>query len=210
MLKLILRYSIWRICRRSYVEFPCKVSLDSRLGKNVKIFGGAKIGASVIDDYSYVSEGCQVERTRIGRFCSIGPETMIGLGEHPLTLISTHPSFYRSDASGREDLGATSEVKEYSHTNIGNDVWVGARALIRAGVCIGHGSVVAAGAVVVKDVAPYSVVGGVPAKLLKTRFSEDTCNRLLRSKWWDLPPHELRKHAATFSNPVGFLNSLGF
>ncbi|MDE6871395.1 MAG: CatB-related O-acetyltransferase [Bacteroidales bacterium] len=127
----------------------------------------------------------------IGKFCSIGPEVLIGgLPSHPLNLKSTFPGFYQKDSSfyGVEPEYEYNEP-EFKQVTIGNDVWIGARAMILDGVCVGDGAVIGAGAVVTKDVPPYAIVGGVPAKIIKFRFAEPEILDMLKSQWWNDPKY---------------------
>ena len=113
----------------------------------------------------------------------------IGMHEHPVYAISTSPATY-----GRRNLfGMPPACDDFpAPPTIGNDVWIGSLALILQGVTIGDGAIVADGAVVTKDVAPYSIVGGTPAKLIKMRFDKDIITYLAQLRWWDLPPEELK------------------
>ncbi len=121
--------------------------------------------------------------TEIGSFSSLADNISIGLGEHPLGYLSTSPYFYQERLGWRE---GSSEVFARP-CNIGSDVWIGQNAIIREGVSIGHGAVIGAGAVVLRDVPPYAIVAGVPARILRFRFSEEEIASLLRLQWWDLP-----------------------
>lgn len=137
--------------------------------------------------------GCNVvvgdNRTTIGKFCSIAANVVIGAGEHPLNYLSTSPFFYN------EALGFAKGAREIylSPVHVGNDVWICDNVFIKGGVTIGDGAVLAAGAVVTKDVPPYAVVAGVPAKVLKYRFAPDIVQRLLASKWWDLSDETIKR-----------------
>ena len=135
--------------------------------------------------FSYVGRETQVYHARIGSFTSIGPQVLIGLGEHPADgFVSTHPMFYSDRGQSNPVLVEKPLFEEMPVTEIGNDVWIGARAILRTGVKIGDGAIVAAGAVVVKDVEPFSIVGGVPAKHIRYRFSKEEIERIQRSEWW--------------------------
>ena len=139
-------------------------------GAGVVICAGARLHDVDIAGYSYVGVASQIQYASIGRFCSIAPEVRIGLGRHPTGLVSTYPGLYRSGASAAVRFGGTAVFDEYLPVRIGNDVYVGTRAMVVDGVEIGDGAVVAAGAVVTKNVPPYAIVGGVPARVLKMRF----------------------------------------
>jgi virginiamycin A acetyltransferase len=144
----------------------------------------ARIGA-----YTFLRGGYVQNVKSIGRFCSIAKGFVIGLGEHPLSYLSTHPFQYEKVFPFWEEAkNFTSTVEpEQMKSNpvIGNDVWIGANVTVLRGVSIGDGAVIAAGAVVHRNVEPYEVVGGVPAKHIKYRFDEDVRKKLLELKWWN-------------------------
>ncbi|MEX6501455.1 CatB-related O-acetyltransferase [Pseudomonas zhanjiangensis] len=130
---------------------------------------------------TYIRDGGTLAQVdAIGRYCSIGKNVYIGLARdlHPIHWVTTHPV---AEAGGMAKHHAVS-----ANVSIGHDVWIGRDVLIMAGVKIGTGAVVAAGSVVVRDVSPYSIVGGNPARTIKQRFSDDLIERLLASGWWDI------------------------
>jgi acetyltransferase-like isoleucine patch superfamily enzyme len=133
-----------------------------------------------LGDYSYFAKNAQVANTTIGKFCSIGPNFCSGLGIHPTDGVSTHPMFYRG------------EMAEHKPVTIGNDVFIGANVTVLDGVTIGDGAVIGAGAVVSKDIPPYAIVGGVPARLIRYRFDMDTIQQLLDKQWWNLQHEKLQ------------------
>ncbi len=152
-----------------------------------------------------------VSYATIGSFCSVGPGSVIGgLGDHPTHMISTNPVFY----STLQQCGMTfSDANYYSEmkpVTIKHDVWVGANVLILGGVTVGNGAVIAAGAVVTKDVPDYAIVGGVPAKIIKYRFSEPDILSLLHLKWWTMHDSVLSEHVAYFraGDVKGLVDSL--
>jgi len=184
------------------------VSLDTKLDKYVKILPRCKIGKCKIGRYTYIGNDCDFARTEIGAFTSIGPQVICGMGSHPLDFISTYPGFYKKEASGSEWLGNLIEFKDQKETIIGSDVWIGVRAIIVAGINIGHGSVIAAGSVVTKDVPPYAIVAGVPARVVRYRFSQDEINLFLKSKWWDFPIESIKNSAKYCHEPNEFIADL--
>ena len=126
-------------------------------------------------------------KLRIGRYCSIADDVNIMLGgNHRLDFVTTYPFGAMTgvwpEAAGRDDYAATR-----GDVTIGNDAWLGSGCMIMSGVTIGDGAVIAARAVVTKDVPPYGIVGGNPAKLIRRRFNDATVERLLAARWWDLP-----------------------
>lgn len=194
--------------KKCKISFSAKVSLDTAIGTGVKILDHSKLGSCKIGNYTYIGSSCSFERTTIGSFCSIGPEVICGMGSHPLDFISTYPGFYSKDASGAESLGTTFHFEEKKSVQIGSDVWIGARAIIMGGVKIGVGSVIAAGAIVTKDVPDFAIVAGVPATVKKYRFKPDIISQISQSKWWNLPIEQLKQASQYSDNPTKFLDVL--
>jgi acetyltransferase-like isoleucine patch superfamily enzyme len=135
-----------------------------------------------------------IQNANIGKFCSIANNVLIGLGNHPLNFFSTSPLFYKK-INPLKIILVSNELyfDEYKPIHIGNDVWIGTNAIILDGVNIGNGAVIASNSVVTKNVEPYSIVGGVPAKLIKYRFTEDKISELMKERWWELSLCEIKK-----------------
>ncbi len=157
---------------------------NSKLGMYNTLYDNITISNSEIDDYVYVSQRTRINNTKIGKFCSIGPEVEIGLGKHPVNYVSTFPAFFSIKKQCQFTFCNENKYIESEPIEIGNDVWIGSRAIIVDGIKIGDGAIIGAGAVVTKNVEPYEVVGGVPAKTIKFRFSPEVIKNLLESKWW--------------------------
>lgn len=142
--------------------------------------------------FTYVS-GATIGNADIGAFCCIGPGALIGgMGRHPTEWLSTHPAFYSTNEQAGLYFAEKDAYEEWLPTIIGNDVWIGARTLILEGITIGSGAIIAAGSIVTKDVPPYAIVGGVPAKIIRYRFSPEVIAELLDWCWWDLPDTALK------------------
>lgn len=151
--------------------------------------------------HSYCAPGCQLSHCTIGRFCSIGPEVTIGLGIHPTDRVSTFPGFYSGNRH-TANFGSDPAVEEHRSTVVGNDVWIGARVIIPGGVTIGDGAVIAAGAVVTKDVPRYAIVGGVPARVIRYRFVSEVVDEVVRLQWWNWSDDRIRSCAHLFHDPT--------
>ncbi len=145
----------------------------------------AEISDSHLGEYSYLAQYSIANKTEIGKFCSIGHGAYVGLWEHN-TVVTTH-SFYLYETSGGFVKGFKSYDKCAVTTHLGNDVWIGANAVVLKGRHIGDGAIVGAGAVVTKDVPPYAIVVGNPARVVKYRFDAANVDFLCRLKWWDFP-----------------------
>lgn len=141
---------------------------------------------SSLGNFTYISTGTRITRTSLGAFCSIGPECMIGLGKHPSQIfISTHPVFFSTLNQSGITFSDRSYFNEFQSIEIGNDVWIGARSIVLDGVKIGNGAIIAAGSVVTRNIPPYSIVGGVPAKIIRYRFTDSQIEFIDSSRWWE-------------------------
>lgn len=181
----------------------------STMGRHAALHDHASLIHSSLGRYSYLASFASASNAIIGSFCSIGPYAMIGLGRHPARdHVSTHPAFFSQRTSVQPSFAVDPDFKEVVPVTIGNDVWIGARALVADGVRVGDGAIIAAGAVVVGDVEPYTVVGGVPAKVIRDRFPPDVAQRVMRSRWWERDETWLLRNGSSFRNVDAFLDLL--
>ncbi|MHA7831042.1 MAG: CatB-related O-acetyltransferase [Flagellimonas sp.] len=167
------------------------------------------ITSSFIGYASYIAANSHIQKTKIGRFCSIGPNVKCIFGRHPSnTFVSTHPSFFSLRPPVKINYTEQQLFEEFAKPKkdeagnysiiIGNDVWIGANVSIMDGITIGDGAIVAANALVNKDVPPYTIVGGIPAKPIKKRFDDDDIAFLKSLKWWDKPLSWIKENATNF------------
>ena len=162
-----------------------------------------------LGDFTFVSSNCRINKVKIGKFCSIGYGVQCGIGRHPSRhYVTTHPIFYSMQRQAQITFSDRDYFEEFRKTEIGNDVWIGANAIILDGVKIGDGSIVGAGSVVTKDVLPYAIVGGVPARVIRYRFDESQIQFLLKFQWWNKDLHWLRRHFKQFHDIDNMINYL--
>lgn len=142
--------------------------------------------------YSRIRKNCHIAYADIGNFTVISRNVIVCPGAHPMNYLTPHSIFYKSDwgwheKDWRKDIDFTWEQR----VSIGNEVWIGLNSIIMEGVTIGDGAIVATGSIVTKDVPPFAVVGGIPAKVIKYRFPQEMIDRLLEIQWWNLPDEEI-------------------
>jgi len=171
------------------------------LGTGILIGGNTRLSSTKVGNYTTFADSSSFSNCNIGSFCSFGESIIAGLAKHPLNYVSTSPAFYSPNhLASQISFTEIQSYKEHTRTIIGNDVWIGTRATILGGVNIGDGAVIAAGAVVTKDVKPYAIVGGVPARLLKMRFSDQHIDFLLKFRWWEKSEKWLQVNSNLFMN----------
>lgn len=176
---------------RSYATPDCQFSAYNRIYRRV-FLRNVSLG-----NMSYIAEGTSAGFTDIGAYCSIGPQVLLGgLGWHPTNRLSTHPAFYSARLQAGTSFVANDHAfgqeVELPQTTVGNDVWISAGCIVIDGVTIGDGAIIAAGAVVTRDVPPYAIVGGVPAQVIRYRFDINTIDALMKWRWWELDNQALR------------------
>ena len=192
----------------------CKIRKTTLEGANV-VSSHTVISDSSIGSYTFIGRNCEFPKCKIGKFCSIGDDVKIIHGRHPTKgFVSTYPAFYSAKAQYGFTFVQTSlfEEEKYAENGffcvIGNDVWIGSFAHILGGISIGNGAIIGCNAVVTKDVPPFAIVAGVPAKIIGFRFSESEIKKLETLKWWDKPFEWLQHRSAFFDSVEALINQI--
>lgn len=187
---------------RKYLNPPA--IRDSIIDKTAAVWNHSTVSDSEIGRYTYISDHTLIIHSHIGSFCSISSYCQIGGASHPMEYVSTSPLFFNGHNAFGKNF-SDNVYKEYKETYIGNDVWIGANCLIKSGVNIADGAVIGMGAVVLKDIGPYEVWAGNPARLIRKRFDDETIERLLDLKWWSWEEEKLKKYGNDFNTPEKIL-----
>ncbi len=217
---MIKRVAKFLMCLKNKIVFhsKCRIRLSNIFRGKTEFEGKNGLGASncIIDSYfgygTLIGDGNFLDKIKTGRFCSIGSEVKVISSAHPTDVfVSTHPAFYSHRYNflsyvGKEKFSEILMCDDKFSVIAGNDVWIGDRVLIKGGVKIGDGSVIGMGAVVTKDVPPYAVVGGVPARIIKMRFSESQISELLSQNIWEKPIGWIKENAERFESIDKFLS----
>ena len=202
--------------KKNNVSIEARVSFYRTVfSTNCKIYKNTRIDRSSIGSYTYISSNCYLNNVEIGSYTSIGPNVEVIYGTHPISYISSSPVFYSTRNQCGTSFVKTNVFKEFNliqisnrSAQIGNDVWIGYGAKLIEGISIGNGAIVLAGAYVTKDVEPYSIVGGIPAKHLKYRFPEDHRRLLLEFAWWKKDIKWIKSNVNLFLNSGMFLDRI--
>jgi hypothetical protein len=183
-----------RLSEEPTIHHGCTLT-DTTLGRWVEIGAFTRIAHSAFGDYSYCDRFCDIANAQIGKHANIASAVRVGATDHPLDRASLHHFMYRSASywDDAEDDAEWFAKRRARRTVIGHDTWIGHAAMVKPEVTVGHGAVVAAGAVVTKDVAPYTIVAGVPAVKVRDRQPPAIAERLIALAWWDWSHARLRE-----------------
>ena len=182
-----------------FIHKDCEIN-NSSFGAYTEIGQGSRVSNSTLNDYSYCDRFADIANAKIGKFSNIASFSRIGPTDHPKELASLHHFHYRSSYYF-DNVEDDSEFFAYRASRIattGHDTWVGHGAIIRPEVKVGDGAIVAAGAVVTKDVSDYMIVAGIPATPLRARFPKNVASRLINLAWWDWPHEKLKQALPDF------------
>lgn len=195
-MRALLNRIYFAVRSRAKVLSP-HVGWRCRIGAGSHVKAGCVLNRVTLGRLCYLNRGAELYATDVGHYASIGHMAQIGPNEHLTDEITTCNLLYD------EPLLAKLAERNRPRTTIGHDVWIGSRAVVLRGVTVGTGAIVAAASVVVRDVPPYTIVVGSPARELRPRFPSDLVERLLASQWWDAPPAELRRAVAASGRAEG-------
>lgn len=193
-----------RICNK--ISFTAIV-FNSNVDKKAAISGRTRLYDSKIEEYSYLGRNNLVINTQIGKFCSIADDCKIGCASHAIDWASTSPVFSKGNNILKKNF-SNFEYVTNKRTIIGNDVWIGNNVLIKDGVKIGDGSIIGMGSVVTKDVEPYSIVAGVPARIIRYRFEKDVIDELLDLEWWNMSDDNIENVSKNIKNINKFISEV--
>lgn len=197
--------------RDTRIIFPAFIGKNVSLGCNCFVGRFTHLINSSVGRYTYMCNNCEFNNCKIGSFCSISGNVKVILGSHPSSKwISTHPLFFSKNTFAGKGFIDENRFEEFKKTangfscEIGNDVWIGSNVNILQGLTIGDGAIIGANSLVTKDVPPYAIVGGNPARIIKMRFSDDDIKFLSEIKWWNWDIERI-KAASLYFNDINEL-----
>jgi len=198
-----VEYIISKIIKKAHL----RSIKNSYVHKTSRIGAGTHFLNSKMDRRSYCGYTCTIVNTSIGGFCSIAGDCEIGGASHSIEWVATSPIFNENKEQDKKKY-SHHKYNTFKDTEIGNDVWIGAKCLVKSGVTIGDGAVIGMGSVVTKNIPSYEIWGGNPAKLIRKRFEDNIIGKLLEIKWWTFSDELLYKYSEYFTKPIDFINAI--
>ena len=203
---IVLLKNIFAIPIRLFSHIsPFCVLQNANVDKTAAICSKVRFYRGKIGKYSYIGNNSFVCDTDIGNFTSISTDCYIGGTTHPIDWVSTSPVFHKHENIMKKNF-ARHEFDIFKRTTIGNDVWIGNRVMIKAGVTIGDGAVIGMGSVVTKDVGPYEIWAGNPARCIKKRFDDKTISWLISTRWWKWDDKLISEKSVNMNNVKRFIH----
>lgn len=178
--------------------------LNSHIDKRSKVCAGSQLVNVTVGKYSDIGYDCTLVNVNIGAFCSFASNINIGGANHTVSWVSTQPVFNENKDNLPKKF-AYNKFNAFVETNIGNDVWIGNNVLIKGGVRVGDGAIIGMGSVVTKDIPPYEIWAGNPAKFIKRRFDQNITSELLKLKWWEWDDKKIEFYGSKFNCVEEFL-----
>ncbi len=199
----MISYYLARVFKKLKPVAKCR----SKIHSSARVGGGTQFIDSAMGRHSYCGYDCTILNTSIGAFCSIANNVKIGLASHPLEWVSTSSEFYGVENTIAGKL-AKNIYQSFSHTTtVENDVWIAENVMIKAGVTIGTGAMIGMGSIVTKNVGPYEIWAGNPARCIRKRFDDKTIEALLATQWWTWDENTLEKYSQLIPDPQSFLKT---
>lgn len=217
MIQILKKYFYLFKYRKKKIKIgrKCIIGGLSSVFEGYNCIGDNTLFSGLVGFGSYIGKRCTMENVKIGKYCSIANDVKLVVGNHPTRdFVSTHPAFFSTNKQAGFTFVERTRFEEFSYADekhfliIGNDVWIGADAILLSGITIGDGAIIAAGAVVTKDVLPYTIVTGVPARMLRKRFEDEQIEKLLKIKWWDKEQLWIQKYVSSFSKIDCFIEEV--
>lgn len=196
--------------RYFFSKFMKKIQIsaikNSNLHRTSRVASKSHLVGVFLGKYSYIGNNCTVLNTDIGNYCSVADNTVVGGASHPINWVSSSPVFHEGKNILRKNF-STHRYHTTKKTKIGHDVWIGNNCLIKSGVEIGNGAIIGMGSVLTKNVGPYEIWAGNPAKFVRKRFDNDVIDTLQKSNWWLWSDNEIESYAHSFHKPKEFFKS---
>ena len=202
---LVLLKNILSLPKRlaSHIALFC-ILQEAVVDRTAAICSGVRFYRGKIGKYSYIGNNSFVSDTDIGNFTSISTDCYIGGTSHPTDWVSTSPVFHKWENIMKKNF-ARHEFEIFRRTTIGNDVWIGNRVMIKAGVNIADGAVIGMVSIVTKDIGPYEIWAGNPARMIRKRFDDETIAALEEMKWWNWNDEKIELSSGVMTDVAKFI-----